>query len=334
MSQFFDSLDMQSPIAVRNLRKVYKSQGDRRRQLREVVALDGITFEIERGEFFGLLGPNGAGKTTTIGILTTRVRPTSGLALIEGTDVARDPVMVKRRIGVVPQANNLDRSLTGRENLLFHAEYFGIPRLERERRAQELLERFQLAERADEKPGAYSGGMAQRLKIARALMHNPAILFLDEPTTGLDPQARRAIWDLLVELNARGQTILLTTHYMEEADQLCRRIAILDHGKLLAVDSPSGLKALIPGGYLIELQVRSDGDRARSFQLNLQDLPGVVEVQGYDGVVRMYTDKSEGLLVQAIRLAAEHGVMVTDAHVEEPSLENLFLHLTGRHLRE
>lgn len=325
---------MPSPIAVRDLRKVYKSQGDRRRQLREVVALDGITFEIERGEFFGLLGPNGAGKTTTIGVLTTRVRPTSGLALIEGIDVARDPVAVKRRIGVVPQANNLDRSLTGRENLLFHAEYFGIPRLERERRARELLERFQLAERADEKPNAYSGGMAQRLKIARALMHDPAILFLDEPTTGLDPQARRAIWDLLIELNTRGQTILLTTHYMEEADQLCRRIAILDHGKLLAVDSPSGLKALIPGGYLIELQVRSGDERMRSFQQNLRDLPGVVEVQGHDGTVCMYTDKAEGLLVQAIRLAAEHGVMVTDAHVEEPSLENLFLHLTGRHLRE
>jgi len=325
---------MQSPIEVRDLRKVYKSQGDRRRQLREVVALDGISFEIGRGEFFGLLGPNGAGKTTTIGILTTRVRPTGGLALIEGIDVARDPVTVKRQIGVVPQANNLDRSLTGREILLFHAEYFGIPRAQREQRAQDLLERFQLTERADEKPSAYSGGMSQRLKIARALMHDPAILFLDEPTTGLDPQARRAIWDMLVELNSRGQTILLTTHYMEEADQLCRRIAILDHGKLLAVDSPSGLKALIPGGYLIELQVRSDGDRLQSFQSNLRNLPGVAEVQGSDGIVRMYTDNKEGLLVQAIRLAADHEVMVTDAHVEEPSLESLFLHLTGRHLRE
>jgi ABC-2 type transport system ATP-binding protein len=325
---------MSSPIAVSDLRKVYKPQGDRRRQLREVIALDGITFEISRGEFFGLLGPNGAGKTTTIGILTTRVRPTGGQALVEGTDVARDPVAVKRRIGVVPQANNLDRSLTGRENLLFHAEYFGIPREERERRAQALLERFQLADRADEKPNSYSGGMAQRLKIARALMHDPAILFLDEPTTGLDPQARRAIWDLLQELNARGQTVFLTTHYMEEADQLCRRIAILDRGRLLAMDSPSGLKALIPGGYMIELQVRSDREQAQHFQSNLCALPGVVEVQNQNGVVRIYTDKSDGLLAQAMRLAGENHVMVTDAHIEEPSLENLFLHLTGRHLRE
>ncbi len=322
---------MTSVISVRDLKKIYKSQG---RLLRQVTALDGISFEVERGEFFGLLGPNGAGKTTTIGILTTRVRPTGGLALIENQNVADDPVAVKRRIGVVPQANNLDRSLTACENLLFHAEYFGIARNERERRARELLERFQLADRADEKPSAYSGGMVQRLKIARALMHDPGILFLDEPTTGLDPQARRAIWDLLLELNSRGQTMFLTTHYMEEADQLCRRIAILDRGKLLAIDAPAGLKALIPGGYMVELQVRSDGERSRVFQSRLRDLPGVVEVQAQDGVIRVYTDKGDGLLVQAIRLAGEHQVVVTDAHVEEPSLENLFLHLTGRHLRE
>src|SRR6478672_9955414 len=157
-----------------------------------IVALDGLDLSVPTGEFFGLLGPNGAGKTTTIGVLTTRVIPTGGRALVDGIDVRRDPVAVKRRIGVCPQVNNLDRSLTGRENLVFHAEYFGIPKRVREQRAQELLDRFQLAERADEKPTVYSGGMAQRLKIARALMHDPAILFLDEPTTGLDPQARRA----------------------------------------------------------------------------------------------------------------------------------------------
>src|SRR3989440_11813444 len=244
---------METVIAVEDLKKTFRPKA---RKGVEVKALEGISFEVTRGEFFGLLGPNGAGKTTTIGILTTRVRPTDGVALVDGIDVARDPVSVKHRIGVVPQANNLDRSLTGRENLLFHAEYFGIPKEERERRAEELLTRFELIERADEKPNNYSGGMAQRLKIARALMHDPAILFLDEPTTGLDPQSRRAMWDLLLELNAKGQTIFLTTHYMEEADQLCQRVAIMDKGKFLALDAPVVLKRSVPGGYLIELTAR------------------------------------------------------------------------------
>jgi ABC-2 type transport system ATP-binding protein len=208
---------METVITVRDLKKTFKPKS---RKGVEVKALDGISFEVSRGEFFGLLGPNGAGKTTTIGILTTRVLPTDGVAQIEGIDVARDPVSVKHRIGVVPQVNNLDRALTAKEILLFHAEYFGVPKQERQERARRLLERFELTERADEKITSWSGGMAQRLKIGRALMHDPAILFLDEPTTGLDPQARRAMWDLLTELNQKGLTILLTTHYMEEADQL------------------------------------------------------------------------------------------------------------------
>ena len=287
-----------------------------------------------RGEFFGLLGPNGAGKTTTIGILTTRVLPTGGAARIDGIDVARDPVAVKRRIGVVPQMNNLDRSLTAREILLFHAEYFGVARQAREQHAQELLERFELAERADEKINGFSGGMVQRLKIARALMHDPAILFLDEPTTGLDPQSRRAMWDFLHEFNSKGQTIFLTTHYMEEADQLCQRIAIIDHGKLLALDSPTVLKRSVPGGYLIELQVRSEDGAAQSFASGLSSFPGVVDVKPERDRVRIYADRAEGLLANAMRLASDQGVMVTDAHVSEPSLENLFLHLTGRSLRE
>ena len=278
---------VETVITVRDLKKTFKPKG---RKGVEVKALDGIAFEVPRGEFFGLLGPNGAGKTTTIGILTTRVLPTGGVAQIEGIDVARDPVSVKRRIGVVPQVNNLDRSLTAKEILLFHAEYFGVPKHEREESAQRLLERFELADRADEKINGFSGGMVQRLKIGRALMHDPAILFLDEPTTGLDPQSRRAMWDLLTELNQKGLTILLTTHYMEEADQLCRRIAIIDHGKV---------------------EIKAENDR-----------------------VRIYADRIEGLLANAMRLAGEQNVMVTDAHVSEPSLENLFLHLTGRSLRE
>jgi ABC-2 type transport system ATP-binding protein len=321
---------METVIAVRDLQKTYQPKG--KRTAAPVKAVDGITFEVPGGEFFGLLGPNGAGKTTTIGILTTRVLPTGGAALIEGLDVARDAVAVKRRIGVVPQINNLDRSLTGRENLLFHAEYFGIAKQARAQRADELLARFQLAERADEKIHGYSGGMAQRLKIARALMHDPAILFLDEPTTGLDPQSRRALWDMLLELNAKGQTIFLTTHYMEEADQLCRRIAIMDKGKLLALDAPGKLKATIPGGYVIELRTRAANGDGEQLAATLRTLPGVVEVNTQDGLIRLYADKAEGLLANAMRLAGEQGVMVTDAHVAEPSLENLFLHLTGRSL--
>jgi len=320
---------METVITVRDLKKTFKPKS---RKGVEVKALDGISFEVSRGEFFGLLGPNGAGKTTTIGILTTRVLPTEGVAQIEGIDVARDPVSVKRRIGVVPQVNNLDRALTAKEILLFHAEYFGVPKQEREERAHRLLERFELTERADEKITGWSGGMAQRLKIGRALMHDPAILFLDEPTTGLDPQARRAMWDLLTELNQKGLTILLTTHYMEEADQLCGRTAIVDHGKVLALDSPAQLKRSVPGGYLVELQVRSGANG--SFTDALQTLPGVVEIKSENDRVRIYADRVEGLLANAMRLAGEQNVMVTDAHVSEPSLENLFLHLTGRSLRE
>ena len=322
---------MQTVIAVEDLRKAYQP---RTRKAAEVKALDGISFGVPPGEFFGLLGPNGAGKTTTIGILTTRVLPTGGSATIEGIDVARDPVAVKRRIGVVPQMNNLDRSLTAREILLFHAEYFGVARQAREQHAQELLEKFELGERADEKINGFSGGMVQRLKIARALMHDPAILFLDEPTTGLDPQSRRAMWDFLHELNSKGQTIFLTTHYMEEADQLCQRIAIIDHGKLLALDSPTALKRSVPGGYLIELQVRSEDGAAQSFAAGLSSFSGVVDVKPEKDRVRIYADRAEGLLANAMRLASDQGVMVTDAHVAEPSLENLFLHLTGRSLRD
>ena len=320
---------METVITVRDLKKAFKPKA---RKGIEVKALDGISFEVPRGEFFGLLGPNGAGKTTTIGILTTRVLPTAGVAQIDGIDVARDPVSVKRRIGVVPQVNNLDRSLTAKEILLFHAEYFGVPKHERDERAHRLLERFELTDRADEKINGFSGGMVQRLKIGRALMHDPAILFLDEPTTGLDPQSRHAMWDLLTELNQKGLTILLTTHYMEEADQLCRRIAIIDHGKLLALDSPAQLKRSVPGGYLIELQIR-DGAHG-SFIEALRSLPGVVEIKAENDRIRIYADRVEGLLANAMRLAVEQNVMVTDAHVSEPSLENLFLHLTGRSLRE
>ncbi len=279
---------METVIAVEDLKKTYQPKT---RKGVAVKALDGISFEIPRGEFFGLLGPNGAGKTTTIGVLTTRVLPTGGSARIESIEVGRNPVAVKRSIGVVPQVNNLDRSLTAREILLFHAEYFGVAKSKRDQDAEKLLKRFELADRADEKIVGFSGGMVQRLKIARALMHDPAILFLDEPTTGLDPQSRRAMWDLLSELNAKGQTIFLTTHYMEEADQLCQRIAIIDHGKLLALDSPAHLKRSVPGGYLIELQVRDAN--LDSFSTALRSLSGVVEIKPDHDRLRIYADRDQ-----------------------------------------
>jgi ABC-2 type transport system ATP-binding protein len=222
---------------------------------RPVRAVDGISFSVARGEIFGLLGPNGAGKTTTIGAMTTRVVPTSGRIRIAGVDVARHPVAAKRRFGVVSQRNNLDRSLTARQNLVFHAAYFGFSKRRREQVADALLEEFGLTERANDKTDEFSGGMAQRLQIARALMHEPELLFLDEPATGLDPQSRLFVHDRIAALHARGVTILITTHDMHEAEKLCQRIAIMDHGRILALDRTDELRKLVPAGNALELDV-------------------------------------------------------------------------------
>src|SRR4051795_12586980 len=205
-------------------------------------AVDELDLEVHRGEIFGLLGPNGAGKTTTAGMLTTRVVPTSGSALVGGIDVVASPAEAKRLIGVVPQTNTLDRSLSVWENLYFHGRFFGMDAKTARSEATRLLEQFRLSERAKSPVMAMSGGMAQRLMVARAVMHRPSVSFLDEPTAGLDPQSRIAMWDILGELHVDGQTILLTTHYMEEADQLCDRVAIIDQGRIVALDTPAGLK--------------------------------------------------------------------------------------------
>jgi len=225
-------------IKVDNLRKTYYLKRH------QIEAVKGVSFEIQEGEIFGLLGPNGAGKTTTIGMLTTRVGITSGEALIGGVSV-KQKVAVKRAIAVVPQMLTLDRSLTARENLIFHAKYFGVGKDEREQKADELLGWLNLSDRQDDFISSFSGGMSQRLMIARALMHKPKVLFLDEATTGLDPQSRRLLWDKIRELHSLGQTIFLTTHYMDEADTLCDRVAIMDEGKVLAIDKPHNLKKLV-----------------------------------------------------------------------------------------
>src|SRR3712207_5624673 len=210
---------------------------------RPVNAVDGISFTVERGEVFGLLGPNGAGKTTTIGVLTTRALPTSGTASVAGVDVATDPVTARSRLSVVPQRPNLDRALTARQNLVFHAAYHGVGRAERNRRADALLEQLGLGGRGGDKGDDYSGGMAQRLLIARALMHAPQVVFLDEPSTGLDPQARLFVWDRVRDLRAGGVTVVLTTHDMDEAAALSDRVGIMDHGRLLALDTPAALRS-------------------------------------------------------------------------------------------
>jgi ABC-2 type transport system ATP-binding protein len=243
---------------------------------------------VRAGEFFGLLGPNGAGKTTTIGILTTRVRPTAGRACVGGADVMRDPSGVKRQIGVVPQRPNPDRGLRVLENLVFHAAYFGIPYNVAEQRARELLERFELSDRTESKVDDLSGGQQQRLMIARALMHEPEVMFLDEPTVGLDPQARLAVWELMRELQASGRTIVMTTHYMEEADRLCDRIAIIDHGNLLALGTPATLKSQAPGGTLVELTLDQD---ATAIAEQARTMAGVLSVEPRGNVVRTYAER-------------------------------------------
>ena len=288
----------------------------------------GVSFTVGESEVFGLLGPNGAGKTTTIGTLTTRVKPTSGSVTVDGIDVRRDPTAVKQRIAVVPQRPNLDRSISARENLTFHAAYFGYSRAERSKRADELLEQFGLEGREDDRVDFYSGGMAQRLMIARALMHRPRILFLDEPTTGLDPQSRLFLWDAIERLRGEGTTILLTTHDMAEADRLCERIAIVDHGERIAMDTPRGLRGLLPAADGMELTLTADEDPGP----RLAALGNVETAKNDDGTwtVRCFGDSSPR---EALAAVDEAGAELVDLRRLEGSLEDVFVHLTGRDLR-
>ena len=325
------------------LRKVYTSpppvgggagRGSRSKAktVYEVVALDGLTLEVRPGEIFGLLGPNGAGKSTTVGVLTTRVQPTSGRAWVGELNVWERRVEVKRLVGVVPQRPNLDFALTAREILTFHGAYFGLPPAERNKRADELLERFKLTDRANQLPFGFSGGLMQRLSIARAMMHDPAVLFLDEPSAGLDPQTRLLLSEMVRDYNARGKTILLTTHNMEEADTLCHRVAIVDHGKVIAIGSPQEPKRAIPGGYLLRLQFSTAADHLVE---RLRTLSGVTEVRsGANGQIDLYADRGGSLIPELVSAATGAGATIHDVHISEPSLENLFLHHTGRSLRE
>jgi ABC-2 type transport system ATP-binding protein len=298
----------------------------------QIAALDGLSLQVEPGEIFGLLGPNGAGKSTTVGVLTTRVRPTSGQAWIGDHEVWKQQAVVKLLIGVVPQRPNLDFSLTAREILTFHAAYFGIGGKERSERADLLLEKFKLTDRANQMVRGFSGGMMQRLSIARAMMHDPQVLFLDEPSAGLDPQTRILLWEIIREYNLAAKTILLTTHYMEEADALCNRLAIIDHGRIIALGTPQELKASIPGGFVLRLRF---GNQTPGLLQALQALAGVREVRpnGSAGA-DVYADRGGSLIPEIASLAASTGADLSDVHISEPSLENLFLHHTGRSLRD
>jgi len=298
----------------------------------QIKAVDGISLEIRAGEIFGLLGPNGAGKSTTIGVLTTRVKPTSGQAWIGEHDVWREQAEVKRLIGVVPQRPNLDFSLTALEILIFHGAYFGLGSKQRNERADALLEKFKLTDRANQMTRGFSGGMMQRLSIARAMMHDPQVLFLDEPSAGLDPQTRILLWEIIREYHQSGKTVLLTTHNMEEADALCERLAIVDHGHVIALGSPKELKASIPGGFLLRLRF---GNQTADLLERLKSLSGVREVQATDGIAAdIYADRGGSLIPEIASLAASSGAELSDVHISEPSLENLFLHHTGRSLRD
>ena len=298
----------------------------------QIPALDGLSLEVLPGEIFGLLGPNGAGKSTTVGVLTTRVRPTSGQAWIGPHDVWQEQVRVKRLIGFVPQRPTLDFSLTAREILVFHAAYFGIGSKQRNQRADALLDKFKLTERANQMVRGFSGGMMQRLSIARAMMHDPQVLFLDEPSAGLDPQTRILLWEIIREYHQAGSTVLLTTHNMEEADGLCQRLAIIDHGHVIALGTPEQLKASIPGGFLLRLRF---GNQTEDLLQRLRSLAGVREVRAADSTgTDVYADRGGSLIPEIASLAASSGAELSDVHISEPSLENLFLHHTGRSLRD
>jgi ABC-2 type transport system ATP-binding protein len=298
----------------------------------EVAAVDGLDLSVHRGEIFGLLGPNGAGTTTTAGMLTTRVTPTSGSAHIGAVDVVARPALAKQLIGTVSQSNTLDRQLNVWENLYFHGRLFGISAADSRAAADELLEKFRLEKWAKASVFALSGGMAQRLMVARAILHRPAVLFLDEPTAGLDPQSRLALWEILGELNDEGQTILLTTHYMEEADQLCGRVAIMDHGKILALDTPAALKRSVGAEQIVT--VKAAGDTEALVDLLRAQIEEIDRTRPVDGGVELQVRGAERLVSRIVNAAEGGGFEVADLAVSEPSLETVFIELTGKALRD
>ena len=296
-------------------------------------AVKGITFEVKDGEIFGLLGPNGAGKSTLIRMMTTLMPVTEGRALVGGHDVVKEPNAVRNMIGVIPQALTSDQDLTVYENLLIYAKLYSVPKEKREKNIAEVLEAVDLTKWREAQTKTLSGGMRRRLEIARGLVHDPRIFFLDEPTTGLDPVSRIAVWEMLNTLKkTRKLTMLLTTHYMEEADRLCDRIAIVDHGTLVALGTPVELKQSVPGSNVVEVQFARESDEWKG---RLERLPDVTEVQSQSaGVYRVLTSNGSQTTTQLVEMASGLGEQMTSLSVQNTSLDDVFVHYTGRQLRD
>jgi len=295
-------------------------------------AVNAITFGVEEGEIFGLLGPNGAGKSTLIRMLVTLLPPTGGTALVNGFDIVKQADGVRRSIGVIPQAMTSDLELSVEENLIIFAKLYGVPKPKRERLINELLEAVELTQWRHAQVKNLSGGMRRRVEIARGLVHEPRIFFLDEPTTGLDPVSRVAVWEMLEKIKReRNLTILITTHYMDEADKLCDRIAIVDHGELKALDSPLKLKASIPGKNSLEVSFSSV---PAGWQEKLEALAGVESVSAHDNIFRIATGSGPATTLALMELAAQEGVTVGSLSVQSTSLDDVFVHYTGRALRD
>jgi ABC-2 type transport system ATP-binding protein len=301
------------------------------KRFKDLKAVDQISFEVERGELFGLLGPNGAGKTTTINMLCTLLKPTSGYAEVAGYDVSKSRDMVRNSIGIVFQETALDERLTGRENLDFHSVMYGIPPDVRRRRIDDVLDLVELKDKANVLVEKYSGGMKRRLEIARGLIHRPKVLFLDEPSLGLDAQTRRNIWEYVKKLNEEDVTIILTTHYMEEADYLCDRVAIMDHGRIVAIDTPGNLKDAL-GGDVLTLEIVDDAETGLEEQLRTMDW--VVGVDRREGALDLRVRNADRHLPDVFSEAEKRGVTITSVHLRKPSLEDVYLKFTGRKMRE
>ncbi len=308
-------------IEVRELTKFYG----------EIKAVDHISFEVNEGEIFGFLGPNGAGKTTTVKMLTTILRPTSGRALVAGYDIVKEQRKVRKKIGVVFQDPSVDRQLTGFENLYLHGVIYGLSGKELKVKIRKALEFVDLAEFGEVPLKKYSGGMIRRLEIARAMLHDPEILFLDEPTLGLDPQTRAKVWEYIIELKNKGVTVFLTTHYMEEADKLCDRVAIIDHGRIVAIGTPEELKAMV-GNEVIYVRIRGEVDHFLELCESSGEFKEVKKLK--DGTIALYVTSASTAIPEVFDLASKAEIKVEEVKYHRPTLEDVFLHLTGRSLRD
>ena len=294
-----------------------------------LTAVNKLDIAVESGEIFGLLGPNGAGKTTTISMLCTILKPTTGTAKVNGFDIVKESMQVRKSIGIVFQDPSIDDRLTGRENLYMHANLYGIPPGEQKTRIDEVLKLVQLEERADDILRTYSGGMRRRLELARGLIHYPKVLFLDEPTLGLDPQTREHIWEYVRELKKTHDiTVVLTTHYMDEADRLCDRIAIMDYGKIIALDTPARLKETLAGDVI---SVTADNPEALTVQI--VERLGLDKIQRVNDTIEVTVRNGKSLMPRIMELATENKIFVESILLREPNLEDVFIHYTGRTIR-